>query len=384
MRTLLVTECPVDVVSGKPMYGLPIFIKRYSCFGKLTVCAYPSDETVPNPQLPDISDVEFVLLKKENSVANILPNRRFNIKVLKSLIEDSDFVIAHLPSPVGNHAISLARKIKRPTFTGVVGCAFESMWYYNWKGKLMAIPAYISMKRAILNSSFAFYVSQKYLQRRYPCNGPSFGASNVEISKLDFSKLEDRINKIVRMDLTSGGEVHLATLGAVHVSYKGFQFVIKAIARLNRLNGPRFHYHCVGGGDQTRLRQLSIHEGIENYIHFTGLISREAVGKLLDSIDIYIHPSLTEGIPRSVIEAQSLALPTFGADIPAIRELLPERNIFAPKSSASIFSMLKSLSHDTLIESARFGFSNASNYTLEILNDRRACFFQQILKTVRR
>ena len=65
-----------------------------------------------------------------------------SIKVLKSLIKNSDFVIAHLPSPVGNHAIALAHKTKKPTFTGVIGCAFESMWYYNWKGKLMAIDVY--------------------------------------------------------------------------------------------------------------------------------------------------------------------------------------------------------------------------------------------------
>ncbi len=384
MKTLLVTECPVDVINGTPMYGLPIFIKRYSCFGKLTICAYPSDETVSNPQLPNISNVGFVLLKKENSITNMVFNRKFNIKVLKSLIKNSDFVIVHLPSPVGNHAIALAHKIKKPTFTGVIGCAFESMWYYNWKGKLMAIPAYMSMKRTILNSSFAFYVSQKYLQRKYPCNGPSFGASNVEISRLDVSKLEDRINKIINMDLTSRGEIHLATLGAVNVPYKGFQFVIKAIAELNKLNGPKFHYHCIGGGDQTKLRRLSINKGIENYIHFTGLISKEAVKALLDSkIDIYIHPSLTEGIPRSVIEAQSLALPTFGADIPAIRELVPAQNIFARKSSIAIFSLLKSLNHDILIESAKFGFNNASNYTSEILDERRSYFFQEILKIIR-
>lgn len=382
MKALLVTECPIDVINGKPMYALSTFIKRYSCFGNLIVCAYASDPDISGPRLPSIPNVSFVLIKKENSPSNIFPNKRYNVSILKKLIKDCDLVIAHLPSPVGNHAIRIARQLGIPVFSGVVGCAFEALWYYNWKGRIMSIPYYLGMKKSLRISDYAFYVSQEYLQRRYPCPGPTFGASNVEIPCLDEAILDGRIRHIEDSTINSDGTVKLATLGAVNVPYKGFQYVIKAVSELNKSNGPKFHYYCVGGGDQNRLKALAETCGVGEYVHFTGLLTKDGVNELLDSVDVYIHPSLTEGIPRSIIEAQSRAVPVLASDIPACRELLNDDFLFRAKSVRSIVSKLKKLNKEMLLRGARYGFKNAEQYTADVLNKRRNDFYARILEHI--
>lgn len=52
--------------------------------------------------------------------------------------------------------------------------------------------------------------------------------------------------------------------------------------------------------------------GIENRIIFTGI--RNDVEKLLNAMDVFLMPSLYEGLPLSVIEAQASALPCFISD----------------------------------------------------------------------
>ena len=59
---------------------------------------------------------------------------------------------------------------------------------------------------------------------------------------------------------------------------------------------------------QDKVRTL----GLEDYVIFTGL--RSDVNELLQAMDVFLFPSLYEGLPVSIIEAQASGLPCLISD----------------------------------------------------------------------
>ena len=90
------------------------------------------------------------------------------------------------------------------------------------------------------------------------------------------------------------------------VRYKGHEFVIRAIARLKSLGDLHYRYWLIGGGKGDYLRTLCKRLGVEDQVIFLGLKTSKEVMKILKDADIYLQPSLQEGLPRSVVEAMSV------------------------------------------------------------------------------
>lgn len=86
------------------------------------------------------------------------------------------------------------------------------------------------MKRAVKKSPFAFYVTQEFLQGRYPCLGTTIGCSNVEIPTPEQDTFARRLQSIEKLDLN--GEVKIVTVAAVNVPYKGQEYVIRTLKKL--------------------------------------------------------------------------------------------------------------------------------------------------------
>ena len=67
---------------------------------------------------------------------------------------------------------------------------------------------------------------------------------------------------------------------------------------------------------------------VENRVKFLGQVPHKEVLKWLDNIDIYIHPSYTEGLCRSIIEAMSRACPIICSDVGGNYELVDKDHAF--------------------------------------------------------
>ncbi|MFR9276345.1 glycosyltransferase [Finegoldia magna] len=79
-----------------------------------------------------------------------------------------------------------------------------------------------------------------------------------------------------------------------------------------------------GGGNQDYLLSIAKTYHVEDRVIFWGRLSPEKVQEWMDKVDIYIQPSLQEGLPRSVIEAMSRGCLVLGART-GIPELLDPR-----------------------------------------------------------
>jgi glycosyltransferase involved in cell wall biosynthesis len=104
---------------------------------------------------------------------------------------------------------------------------------------------------------------------------------------------------------------------------KGQRFLLEATAQLVPKH-PRLKLVIAGrpGNASTELHRALDQLGIEERVKFLG--HREDVPEILAAGDVFVFPSLYEGLGGSLIEAMALGLPIVASDIPAVREVLEE------------------------------------------------------------
>lgn len=381
MKILFTSEAVVEVCNGK-YYKTSFnpFIDRYKFFGSVIFASYKKEVESSKQSVLNTTDVQFEFFKKENTLYSAIYNSLDNKKHMKKCVESADIVVAHLPSTIGMMALRYARRLHKPYFIGVVGCAWDAYWNYSWKGKMIALPRYIEMRREILRAKYVFYVTQRFLQHRYPCHGLTMGCSNVEIDRPSETILNRRLNIIQNRE--SDKPINIVTVAAVNVRYKGQEYVIRAIAELNLRKGHNFHYYLIGGGDNSFLLNIVKELHVENYVHFVGPVPHEQIMERLDLMDVYIQPSKQEGLPRALIEAMSRALPAFGSTTAGIPELLPNECLFHNGAVGEIVGKLSSLTSEKMMTLARINYYKSFEYTRDVLSKRRLEFFDAIMTEI--
>lgn len=97
---------------------------------------------------------------------------------------------------------------------------------------------------------------------------------------------------------------------------------------------PDVELRIVGYGPlEEKLNSAVKRRGLENHVTVTGY--RETVDRDLAGADVFVLPSLAEGLPISLIEAMAAGLPVVATDIPGINELVVanETGILVPPRS---------------------------------------------------
>ncbi|SYZ77871.1 glycosyltransferase family 4 protein [Trichococcus shcherbakoviae] len=306
----------------------------------------------------------------------------FKIKEAEKIIEreviNADVIIARLPSSIGNIAIEMAKKNNKPYLIEVVACPWDSLWNHSFKGKVIAPFSYYKMKNLIEESKFTIYVTERFLQERYPTRGKSTNCSNVALQKFDNDILTKRQHYI--MNKNSQDPIIIGTTAAVDVKHKGQQYVIKALGELKSEGYANYQYHLVGGGNQDYLKKIAENYGVSDQVKFLGTMPHDKVFGWLDNIDLYIQPSRQEGLPRALIEAMSRAVPSLGAKTAGIPELLESDFIFSntKRNIAEICQILKSFDKETMLKQANRNYEESKKYDKKIIEERRKNFFEEL------
>jgi glycosyltransferase involved in cell wall biosynthesis len=110
----------------------------------------------------------------------------------------------------------------------------------------------------------------------------------------------------------AAGDQLLVSIGNLY-PVKGHVHLIDAVARLaNRY--PRLHAAIGGRGDLERpLNERARSHRIGDRIHLLGL--RSDVGAVLSSADVFVLPSLSEGLPLALLEAMFTGCPIVASDV---------------------------------------------------------------------
>ena len=381
MKIVFTSEEVIEVCNGR-YYSMSLgqHLTKYKYFGDIVCVCYCKEVELSRLPEVDESTAEFVFTEKENKLSSLCATKRRNDKIFKKLIarKDIDMLVCHVPSENSLHAIKYAKKCGKPYLEVVVGCAWDSLWNYDWRGKCLAIQAFLSLRRTVKNATHALYVTEHFLQNRYPTKGKTEHASNVCIEKMPDNVLKKRLEKI--SGYTDKCRLDIATVAAVNVRYKGQEYVIRAIAKLNKQMGYNYHYYLVGGGENTFLKKVVTECGADAFVHFMGALPHNGVTEILDKMDLYIQPSKQEGLPRALIEAMSRALPAVGTRVAGIPELLPNDYLVKKGSVDEIVRVLSTkMDKESMKKQAEANFKKASEYTLDIINARRQKFFDTFI-----
>ena len=125
----------------------------------------------------------------------------------------------------------------------------------------------------------------------------------------DKYKFSSEIREKIRKELNIENCVVIGHVGALKW-VKNQKFLIEILQKLNDKN---YKLILVGDGDdKEELIELAKHKNCIDNVLFLG--SRCDVNELLQAMDIFIFPSIFEGVPVALIEAQAVGLPIIASD----------------------------------------------------------------------
>nr|WP_319393029.1 glycosyltransferase [uncultured Desulfobacter sp.] len=124
------------------------------------------------------------------------------------------------------------------------------------------------------------------------------------------------------------------------VKGKGLDTLIKAVAKLKN---TKFKLVLIGEGEEKEpLYSLAMDLGVMDHVHFMGFKPNRL--DYLNGFDIFVLPSLSEGIPRCLMEAMGKKVPVIASDIPGCKMLVQDSIsglLFSPGSPDSLLDKLQ-------------------------------------------
>lgn len=302
-------------------------------------------------------------------------------KQMSQVISKADGIIARLPSELGFLAIKIAKELNKPFAVEVVGDPWDALWNFgNFKGKLYAPVVTLKTKKYVQDAPFCLYVTNKYLQEKYPNKGYNVGCSNVEIKELRKDLLSDASfelnDKVFKIGL----------IGSLNAAYKGIDKALEAIALIKE-KYPQYNFklEVVGEGDSNQWLSIAQRLGVQNNVDFLGVFrQKHDLFKWLDGVDLYIQPSLTEGLPRALVEAMSRGKPCLGSSVGGIPELLEEDCLHSPKNTVDFSKNIERALNDKewRKRQAIRNLEVADTFLLEKLNKIRLDFWNEYKKMI--
>jgi colanic acid/amylovoran biosynthesis glycosyltransferase len=132
-----------------------------------------------------------------------------------------------------------------------------------------------------------------------------------------FTKKKDDVEK------TSSIGFSIVSTGRLHY-LKGYVYSIDAISDLIA-DGHDLYYHIIGDGpDLEALKFLIAERGLTDRIILHGRLNSIEVKKILLSSNIFLLPSLSEGMSNAALEAMCLELPVITTNAGGMSELVQD------------------------------------------------------------
>tara|TARA_R110001592_G_scaffold228395_4_gene484946 strand:+ start:3745 stop:4890 length:1146 start_codon:yes stop_codon:yes gene_type:complete len=219
-------------------------------------------------------------------------------KNLALFLKENKVDMLHCNSPIGGLLGRLSAKIYRVNkviytahgFHFYKGAPLINRVLFYWIEKFLAY--YTDVIITINNEDYlaALKLNKKWIVRK---------VHGVGIDKIDLTQL-----KLTKENIgLTNDDIIIISVGDLNKN-KNNILIIEAMAHMK----IKVHYCICGeGSEQKKLRELVKKYNLIEYVHFLGY--REDINELLNISDIFVMPSIREGLSRSLMEAMSLGLP---------------------------------------------------------------------------
>lgn len=168
------------------------------------------------------------------------------------------------------------------------------------------------------------------------------------------------------------------------VELKGHQTLIKAFDCALK-STEDIELHLAGDGPLLEQIQSQVREvGLQNVIIFHGRVEKKFMVNLYQQMDVYISPSLFEGMPVTFLEAMACGLPIITTRIEALDGVLSETNsiVVEPNSSEELTKAILNISKDSgkRRQMSKWGIQEVSaKFTWEKTTATELLIYQKIL-----
>ena len=132
------------------------------------------------------------------------------------------------------------------------------------------------------------------------------------------------ISKPINKSVNHDGSFHLLYMGQI-TKAKGVFDLVEFIAENKDFYKGKLILD-IGGGmyDADKLRNFIIDNKIDDIVHFHGWLTGDSKAEIFNLADAYILPSYVEGVPISILEAESYGLPILSTTVGGIPEIVDE------------------------------------------------------------
>lgn len=159
--------------------------------------------------------------------------------------------------------------------------------------------------------------------------------------------------------------------------------IIEAIAKLQKKN---IHYCLCGVGDlRDYLQTQADNAGLHDNVHFLGY--RSDVKDLLLMADVYVMPSIREGLSRSLMEAMACGLPCVVSDIRGNRDLIDNGQggfLCKPNSVPGHVFAVNSLlvSNAKRVEMGKYNINKVKCFDQRIVIEHIEMIYEKLLNSI--
>ena len=324
--------------------------------------------------------VSFCCLPYYVGLAGLLKNLWATAKILRNTLTPGRAIIYRVPSQTAMLS-SLVQGIRRHHYglevVGDPADVFDSGIVNGFTDKMLGWISRTALQRMVKKAHSVSYVTQGYLQQRYPASSAAYttACSSIELQASWISTEPKQFNSPAKQWLFVGSFGQL---------YKGPDLLINALAELNKViedKSQKYQLTLLGGGVyKDDMQALAQSLGCSDEVDFVGEVNAAQVKDYLNRAEVFVMPSRTEGLPRALIEAMATGLPAIGSRVGGIPELLNDAHLFESENTAELAAKLHQLcsSVDALNQASARNIRVASTYEASILNGRRQAFYQHV------
>lgn len=148
--------------------------------------------------------------------------------------------------------------------------------------------------------------------------------------------------------------------------------------------GEALHLVVIGDGPETPALGRAVAEaGAGPFVHLPG--ARSDVHRLLPALDVFALPSLTEGLPLSILEAMAAGLPVVASSVGGLPDVVGEGEtgyLVPPGDAAALREKLVALARDPAAAAAMGARARAlavARHSLEAVSDAYMQLYLQLL-----
>ena len=395
MNVLVVSDAHIwKSESGKywcntAMHGYSFWTRYLSVFETVTIVA-----RVAKIKEDDALKQNYIRADGENVHVYELPFIRglkgyvFNclkmIGAARKASQAGDCAIFRLPSIPAYMMLFFYRMRKKPYAVEVVIDPEDEYGSY----KLIKKASVNLLKRCCREADGVSYVTQYYLQKKYP--------SGYKLGKKDKNYFESFYSSIdLKKDFFYSERTyseHKNLINIIHVANsinnynKGHKVLLDVVSRLKE-NGIIANVTFIGSGDLIEtFKEYAKTLEINSQVNFTGYVSgKNVIRDYLIKNDLFVFPTKAEGLPRALIEAMATGLPCLSSNVDGIPELLEEEYLFNYDDVDGFAQKIISICGDAE-KLKRMGMKNletAKQYESSILSGRRKFFYSQLRTAIK-